>query len=110
MGLNALSVDLEDYFQVSNFVGVIDGDESADLPSRVGAGEPIVLYVHPWEIDPSQPRQQAGWKVRVNHYHNLKRTEGQLAGLLNEFRFQPLETVLGELELETGLPGYRFGR
>ena len=37
MSLNALSVDLEEYFQVANFEGVIDRCDWADLPSRVGA-------------------------------------------------------------------------
>jgi len=75
----------------------------------IAAGEPIVLYVHPWEIDPDQPRQQVGWRVRINHYHNLGRTQARLAGLLKAFCFRPLETVLGELESESGLPGFRFG-
>jgi hypothetical protein len=35
MSLNALSVDLEEYFQVSSFAGVIERNERADLPSRV---------------------------------------------------------------------------
>ena len=37
MSLNAHSVDLEEYFQVSNFAGIIDRDGWTDLPSRVGA-------------------------------------------------------------------------
>jgi hypothetical protein len=37
MSLNALSVDLEEYFQVSNSAGVIERKKWADLPSRVGA-------------------------------------------------------------------------
>jgi len=72
------------------------------------AGEPIVLYVHPWEIDPDQPRQRVGWKIRVNHYFNLGRTEGRLAKLLEAFSFRSLETVLAELESESRLPGFRF--
>jgi hypothetical protein len=36
MSLNALSVDLEEYFQASNFASVIERNEWADLPSRVG--------------------------------------------------------------------------
>ena len=36
MSLNALSVDLEEYFQVSNFAGVIDRDAWPELDSRVG--------------------------------------------------------------------------
>jgi polysaccharide deacetylase family protein (PEP-CTERM system associated) len=74
----------------------------------ISAGDPIVLYVHPWEIDPDQPRQQVGWKVRGNHYYNLGRTEGRLARLLREFRFRPLEAVLAELESGSGLPAYAF--
>ena len=56
-----------------------------------------------------EPRQQVGWRVRINHYHNLGRTQARLAGLLKAFCFRPLETVLGELESESGLPGFRFG-
>ena len=75
----------------------------------IAAGEPIVLYVHPWEIDPGQPRQDVGWKTRINHYHNLGRTEGRLAALLEEFSFRPIEAVLGELENAATLPEFRFG-
>ena len=72
----------------------------------ISAGEPIVLYVHPWEIDVDQPRQSVGWKVRLNHYYNLGRTEGRLARLLREFRFRPLEAVLEGLESQSALPDY----
>jgi polysaccharide deacetylase family protein (PEP-CTERM system associated) len=75
----------------------------------ISAGDPIVLYVHPWEIDPDQPRQAVGWKVRINHYHNLARTEARLARLLREFRFRPLATVLAELESASRLPDYALG-
>jgi len=70
----------------------------------VRAGEPTLLYVHPWEIDPEQPRQRVGWRVRVNHYHNLRRTEGRLEALLREHRFAPLGEVLEGLEAASGLP------
>jgi len=72
----------------------------------IAAGSPIVLYVHPWEIDPGQPRQDVDWKVRINHYHNLGRTEGRLARLLREFPFRTLAAVLSELESGAGLPPY----
>ena len=68
-----------------------------------------MLYVHPWEIDPHQPRQQVGWKVRVNHYYNLGRTEGRLTRLLREFHFRPLGEVLAELESRSHLPAYAIG-
>jgi polysaccharide deacetylase family protein (PEP-CTERM system associated) len=44
---------------------------------------PCVFYLHPWEIDPDQPRQhQAPWKSRFRHYLNLARTETRLKRLL----------------------------
>jgi polysaccharide deacetylase family protein (PEP-CTERM system associated) len=63
-----------------------------------------VLYVHPWEIDPDQPRQAVSWLVRVNHYHNLSRTEARLARLLEQHRFRPMGEVLDELEAQGRLP------
>jgi len=63
-----------------------------------------VLYVHPWEIDPGQPRQAVRWPVRVNHYHNLARTEGRLARLLERHCFRPMSVVLDELERQGRLP------
>jgi polysaccharide deacetylase family protein (PEP-CTERM system associated) len=68
------------------------------------AGEPAVLYLHPWEIDPDQPRPPVGWRVRVNHYHNLGRTESRLQRLLERFRFAPMGEVLDALETRGRLP------
>ena len=67
------------------------------------AGEPIVLYVHPWEVDADQPRQEVGWKIRTNHYFNLRHTEGRLTRLLSGHRFRPLREVLGDYESSNGL-------
>jgi polysaccharide deacetylase family protein (PEP-CTERM system associated) len=64
----------------------------------VASGEPTVLYTHPWEIDPEQPRQQTGLKTRINHYYNLGRTEGRLRRLIERFPFRPLGEVLEGLE------------
>ena len=70
----------------------------------VKAGQPTVLYLHPWEIDPDQPRQDVSLKVRVNHYHNLHRTQARLVGLLEAFDFAPLADVLAGLERSGRLP------
>jgi polysaccharide deacetylase family protein (PEP-CTERM system associated) len=75
----------------------------------VREGRPTVLYVHPWEIDPDQPRQEVGWKVRLNHYHNLARTEPRLRRLLERHRFAPLGEVLAELEAAGQLPSLPLG-
>jgi polysaccharide deacetylase family protein (PEP-CTERM system associated) len=74
----------------------------------ISQGEPIVLYVHPWEIDPDQPRQSVSWKVRINHYFNLGRTQRRLTSLLREFAFRPLRDVLASLETGAQLPDYRY--
>ncbi len=53
-----------------------------------------VFYIHPWEIDPDQPRLQAGWLGRLRHYRNLGKTEDRLRALLTEFRFSTVASLL----------------
>lgn len=55
---------------------------------------PAIFYLHPWEIDPAQPRLDAGWLGRFRHYRNLDQTEGRLRRLLDDFTFAPLRDVL----------------
>lgn len=75
--------------------------------SRLAAsGRANVLYIHPWELDPGQPRQAVPWWVRVNHYANLGRTESRLRALLSRVRFAPLGEVLGDLERARALPAH----
>jgi polysaccharide deacetylase family protein (PEP-CTERM system associated) len=56
--------------------------------------KPAVLYLHPWEIDPAQPRIKAGWKSTFRHYNNLDRTEAKLRYLLAGLRFGTMSEVL----------------
>jgi len=65
-------------------------------------GKPAILYLHPWEIDPDQPRQRVGWLTRIRHYHNLDRMEARLVGLLERFHFDTAARVLGLEEGEHG--------
>jgi polysaccharide deacetylase family protein (PEP-CTERM system associated) len=53
-----------------------------------------IFYMHPWEIDPDQPRLPAGFLSRFRHYRNLEQTEARLRQLLRDFSFAPLFTVL----------------
>lgn len=71
----------------------------------VKSGQATVLYLHPWEIDPDQPRQDTSLKVRINHYYNLHRTEARLRRLLEVHDFAPLADVLADLESAGRLPG-----
>lgn len=58
-------------------------------------GHPFMFYLHPWEIDPQQPRLSGPWRSRLRHYLNLERCEGRLERLLGDFRFLPVCEVLG---------------
>lgn len=48
---------------------------------------PGMFYIHPWEVDPGQPRIAAGLLTRLRHYSGLGKTLGHLERLLTEFRF-----------------------
>jgi len=58
--------------------------------------QPAVLYFHPWEIDPDQPRIKAGMKSRFRHYLNLDKTEGKLRKILSELQFGTMSSVLNK--------------
>ena len=68
------------------------------LQSINTAGNPFVFYLHPWEVDPEQPRVPgAPLKSRLRHYLNLKRTVSRLKRLLQTFSFAPMEEILREM-------------
>jgi peptidoglycan/xylan/chitin deacetylase (PgdA/CDA1 family) len=51
------------------------------------AGLPGTFYIHPWEVDPEQPRIPVSRTARFRHYTGLHRTLPRLRRLLSEFRF-----------------------
>ena len=57
-------------------------------------GRSGTLYIHPWELDPDQPRILAPLKSRLRHYTRLDQTEARLVTLLERFRFAPMGEVL----------------
>ncbi len=57
-------------------------------------GEPFTFYLHPWEVDPGQPRLKVKWFSRFRHYNNLHKCEGRLRRLLGEFSFSTMRDVL----------------
>lgn len=60
-------------------------------------GVPGTFYVHPWELDPEQPRLAVPFMTGLRHYGGLRRTAPRLERLLSAFRFQPIATTLGLL-------------
>ena len=61
--------------------------------------QPFIFYLHPWEIDPDQPRIEAGWFSRFRHYNNLDKCEHRLTRLLSDFDFTTCQDVLKSLNL-----------
>ena len=60
-------------------------------------GQPCVFYLHPWELDPDQPRMHnAPLKSRLRHYLNLSRTEGRLRRLLGDFAWGRMDRIFLE--------------
>ena len=60
------------------------------LKRMADCGEPIVLYFHPWELDPDQPRLASRLGPKFYHYMGLNRTEERLRRLFSRFTFGTL--------------------
>ena len=60
-------------------------------------GVPGTFYIHPWELDPEQPRLPVSWLTRVRHYGGLRATAPRLKRLLQEFRFTTMGETAGGL-------------
>lgn len=56
--------------------------------------QPAVVYLHPWEIDPAQPRIRANALSRFRQYCNLAQTEMRLIRLLQDFAFGSISSIL----------------
>ena len=50
-------------------------------------GRPVIFYLHPWEVDPDQPRVDLPVLKRFRHYNHLDRTAERLERLLEDFEF-----------------------
>lgn len=80
--------------------------------TRVGLGRlrkahlPVIAYVHPWELDPEQPRLNPGFTRRIRHYTNLGKTRERLARLLQNgdftsFRESGLATMAMDYDISS---------
>lgn len=65
-----------------------------DCEARGVAG---TFYIHPWEVDPGQPRMPVSRLTRIRHYGGLRRTVPRLTTLLRDFRFGPILPLAREL-------------
>jgi len=86
------------YFRILPYSLITAGLRNINQAQR----QPFFFYLHPWELDPQQPRVEgASLKSRLRHYTGLQDCEAKLRRLLGEFRFAPMATVLSGL-----LPGH----
>ena len=56
-------------------------------------GQSAMLYFHPWDLDPVQPRLARGRIARLRTYFGLRAMGGKIDRLLTEFSFGPLGEV-----------------
>jgi peptidoglycan-N-acetylglucosamine deacetylase len=71
----------------------------AEIARRNRAGDPVTLWVHPWEIDPDPPRIALPADKRFAHYFRLPGFERRLAEVLAGASFGPIGAMLA------GFPG-----
>jgi polysaccharide deacetylase family protein (PEP-CTERM system associated) len=76
--------------------------------------QPFIFYLHPWEVDPGQPKINTHWLSRFRHYNNLHKCEARLTKLLNDFRFSTVKDVLSNLgfadHLKNNAAGTRYNQ
>lgn len=66
--------------------------------------KPQIFYLHPWEIDPEQPRvPNASWFSNFRHYTNLKRCLPRLEKMLEDFAFGTLSQSLASAPISQQL-------
>jgi polysaccharide deacetylase family protein (PEP-CTERM system associated) len=56
--------------------------------------ERVVVYLHPWEVDPEQPRIRGKLKSRVRHYTRLRAMAGNISQVLERHKFARFCDVL----------------
>ncbi|MBK8629287.1 MAG: DUF3473 domain-containing protein [Sphingomonadales bacterium] len=62
-----------------------------------GDGEAAIIYFHPWEIDPGQPRVTAApLRSKLRHYTNLSVMADKLKRLIGDFGWTRLDTIAAE--------------
>ncbi|MEZ5550287.1 MAG: DUF3473 domain-containing protein [Pseudomonadales bacterium] len=79
------------------------------LARRVNAQHrPFMFYLHPWEIDPEQPRIDAGAFSRFRHYNNLEKCRSRLVRLLQDFRFSTVSDSIARNYHVADLPVHSY--
>lgn len=64
------------------------------LRRAAAKGHPLVMYLHPWELDPDQPRMEGSLVSKFRHYLNLRKTEARLQQLVKDFQFTSIREAI----------------
>lgn len=64
--------------------------------------EPATFYIHPWEIDPEQPRLPVSPLNRIRHYRGLSTAMDRIESILGEFRFTTISSHLAVVQSDQG--------
>lgn len=67
------------------------------LGKTAAGGHPLVMYLHPWELDPEQPRMNGSLLSRFRHYINLGKTESRLRQLVTDFPFSSIRATFSDV-------------
>jgi polysaccharide deacetylase family protein (PEP-CTERM system associated) len=89
------------YFRLLPYGWTRSGIERLNRDER----RPAVFYLHPWEIDPGQPRLHSSALGQLRHYRNLDKTESRLRRLLAEFSFGPMRSGVSSEQSLAGATG-----
>lgn len=88
------------YFRLSPFEVVRLGIDHVNDREQ----QPVMFYMHPWELDPAQPRPPMAWHHRFRHYVGLQKEASKLSRLLAQFRFGTAREVLRTRACRARLP------
>jgi polysaccharide deacetylase family protein (PEP-CTERM system associated) len=78
------------YFRLSPFPLIRFGIQRVNGRER----QPVMFYVHPWELDPGQPRPPMAWRHRLRHYLGVEKEAAKLSRLFDRFHFGTARDVL----------------
>jgi polysaccharide deacetylase family protein (PEP-CTERM system associated) len=88
------------YFRLYPFALTRRGIEHVNSVER----RPVMFYLHPWELDPGQPRPPMAWRHRFRHYVGMEKEEVKLSALLGRFQFGTAAEVLRSQGQSARLP------
>jgi perosamine synthetase len=67
-------------------------------------GQPVMFYLHPWELDPDQPRPPMPWRDAFRHYVGVKKQVAKLSQLFAQFHFSTVRDVLDHYPMPVAPP------